>query len=111
MRELDVAPQASAQADIYVVAVGDPALTAAVGIAEKLRDSLPGHALVLHNGGGSFKSQMKKADKSGARLALIMGDQEVSDGTAAIKPLRGDGAGQEQVAQADLACRIQEILQ
>lgn len=111
MRELDVAPQASAQADIYVVAVGDQALTAAVGIAEKLRDSLPGQALVLHNGGGSFKSQMKKADKSGARLALIMGDQEVSDGTAAIKPLRGDGAGQEQVAQADLAGRIQELLQ
>lgn len=111
MQALDVAPAATAQADIYVVAVGDEALTTAVGLAEKLRDSLPQHALVVHCGGGSFKSQMKKADKSGARLALILGEQEVADGSAAIKPLREGGGDQEQVAQAELAGRIEELLQ
>lgn len=111
MQEMDTVPARSPRADVYIVAVGADALVAAIGLTEVLRDSLPQSALVLHSGGGSFKSQMKKADKSGARLALILGEQEVLDGTAAIKPLREAGAGQEQVAQADLAGRIEDLLQ
>jgi histidyl-tRNA synthetase len=52
---------------------------------------VPGLRLLAHCGGGSFKSQFKKADKSGARLALILGDEELAQGTLGCKPLRGQG--------------------
>jgi histidyl-tRNA synthetase len=60
---------------------------------------------VLHAGGGSFKSQMKKADASGARLALIIGDDEVASGTVAIKTLRS-GGDQIAVPLDDLPARF-----
>jgi histidyl-tRNA synthetase len=77
--------------DIYVVAVGAAALERAIGIAERLRDELPGAAVELNLDGGSFKSQLKRADRSGAAYALIFGDDEVSRDRAGLKPLRGDG--------------------
>jgi histidyl-tRNA synthetase len=82
---VDAAPHA------YLVALGDAAAAAAPGIAERLRDAVPGLRLLAHCGGGSFKSQFKKADKSGARLALILGDEELAQGTLGCKPLRGQG--------------------
>ena len=69
-------------------------------LAEQLRDA--GLRVVLHCGGGSFKSQMKKADGSGARFALIIGDDEAQAGLATLKPLRGDGE-QMKVAQTELS--------
>jgi histidyl-tRNA synthetase len=86
-RTVDDAPLA------YVVHAGDSAAPVARRIGETLRDH--GHAVVVHAGGGSFKSQMKKADASGARYALVIGDDEVAAGTVAVKPLRAPG---EQVA-------------
>ncbi len=83
--------------DAYVVHAGDGAATYAMKLAENLRNS--GLSVALHAGGGSFKSQMKKADASGARFALIVGDNEVSAGTVAVKPLRnaaGDAIQGEQ---------------
>jgi histidyl-tRNA synthetase len=82
----------------YVVHVGEAAGPHARRIAEALRDH--GHAVVLNAGGGSFKSQMKKADASGARFALVIGDDEAAAGTVAVKPLRHPG---EQVAVAEAA--------
>jgi len=73
----------------YVVHVGDAAGTLARRVAETLRDA--GHAAVVHASGGSFKAQMKKADASGARFALIVGDDEAAAGTVAVKPLRESG--------------------
>jgi histidyl-tRNA synthetase len=58
--------------------------------------------IVSHCGGGSFKSQMKKADRSGARYAVILGENEVAKGTAGVKPLRADEP-QTEVAQDELA--------
>ncbi len=72
----------------YIVAVGDGALAAAFAVAEELRDGLPGRRVELNLGGGSFKSQMKRADKSGAAYALILGDDELANGTIGVKPLR-----------------------
>lgn len=71
--------------DIYLVNVGEIAEKSAFGVAETLR----GHGLsvVLHAGGGSFKSQMKKADRSGARYAAILGDDEAASGEVSLKPL------------------------
>ena len=76
--------------DVYFILAGERAITAGFKLAEQIRDHLPIHVL-LHCGGGSFKSQFKKADRSGARLALILGDTEVERETIAIKTLRKDG--------------------
>jgi histidyl-tRNA synthetase len=77
----------------YVVHAGEAAARIATRVGESLRDA--GSAIVVHAGGGSFKSQMKKADASGAAYALIIGDDEAAAGTVSVKPLRGGG---EQVA-------------
>ncbi|MFZ5484226.1 MAG: histidine--tRNA ligase [Pseudomonadota bacterium] len=86
--------------DVYVVNVGEPAAAFAMVAAERLRDA--GLRVVLHCGGGSFKSQMKKADASGARHAVIIGDDEAERGEISFKALRGEG-GQQRCALADAA--------
>jgi histidyl-tRNA synthetase len=103
-----------AAADIYAVAVGDAAHTEALAVVESLRDNLDGLSIVQHTGGGSFKSQLKKADKSGARVALIWGEDEVSSGTVAVKRLREvdtrDGnAGQQTVPREQLEATLQAV--
>ncbi len=95
--------------DAYLVALGEAAAAAAPALAERLRDAVPGLKLLAHSGGGSFKSQFKKADKSGARLALILGDDEVGQGSISCKPLRGGGEQRtvsvdEAVAMLRAAC-------
>ena len=102
LEALSLAPPAAAAADIYVVSAGAAAEVAAVTALEALRDALPALRMVQHAGGGSFRSQMKKADKSGARWALIWGEDEAASGTVAVKSLRGQGP-QESMAVADLA--------
>ncbi|WP_434458328.1 histidine--tRNA ligase [Stutzerimonas urumqiensis] len=78
----------------FICAFGDAAELAAAGLAERLRDALPGLRLLVNAGGGSFKSQFKKADKSGARFALILGDDELGARVVGCKPLRDDGEQQ-----------------
>jgi len=75
-------------ADVYIVAVGDGAVQQAFAVAEELRDQIAGVRIDVNLGGGSFKSQMKRADKSNARYALILGEQEIIDRTIGLKPLR-----------------------
>lgn len=88
LQELEVIPEdVNQQVDVYLVAVGDVG-AAAVQLGEKLRDELPYLRLMTHCGGGSFKSQMKKADKSGAGVALILGEDEAQQGQVTIKHLR-----------------------
>jgi len=77
------------QADIYLVAVGE-AQAAAMTLAERIRDQLPFVRLLTHCGGGNFKNQLKKADKSGADIALILGEDEAREGRVTIKFLRED---------------------
>jgi len=87
---IELGQQAPAAAtDVYVVAVGDGAVATALASAEALRDAMPGIRLVQNVGGGSFKSQMKKADKSGASVALIWGEDEVAAGRVTMKTMRG----------------------
>ena len=93
----------AAAPDAYVVHAGDKAGSVARHVAETLRDH--GASVVLHAGGGSFKSQMKKADASGARLAIIVGDDEAAAGTVAIKHLR-EGGDQVAVPLADVVARF-----
>ena len=91
--------------DAYIVRQGDAAVPWGEQVAERLRDA--GLAVILHCGGGSFKSQMKKADTSGARYAVILGDDEAQAGMLAVKALRATSGQQEQrhVALPE-ACQI-----
>jgi histidyl-tRNA synthetase len=72
--------------DAYVVRQGDAAQHYAQNVAERMRDE--GLDVALHSGGGSFKSQMKKADASGARYAVVIGDDEAAAQKLTLKPLR-----------------------
>lgn len=99
LSELDLSPPAPTRADVYVVASGDEAQTMALAVVESLRDSLPSYKLVQHTGGGSFKSQMKKADKSGARVALIWGEDEVAAQSVTLKVMREQSGSEERVEQ------------
>lgn len=110
LQELDVVPDSiSAAPDVYFVVAGEKASLAAVKIAEKLREQLPKLKLQLHCGGGSFKSQFKKADKSGASISLIIGDNEAEQGVVNVKWLRSDNE-QQTVAVDQLAALLPEAL-
>lgn len=95
-------------ADIYVLAVGEGTRAMAFSVAEELRDAVPEAVVINHCGGGSFKSQMKKADRSGARLALIIGEDELRSDQVTIKDLAS--AEQRQVSRADLVAACQRLL-
>lgn len=95
--------------DVYLTAVGD-VTTHAFNLAETLRSELPYTRIVTHLGGGSFKNQMKKADKSGAQIAVILGEDEVAKGEVGVKPLRTDQP-QQQVPLNRLVCAIKGLLE
>ena len=76
---------------------------------ERLRDDLPVLAFEMNQGGGNFKAQFRRADRSGARLALILGDNELERGVASLKPLRQEGE-QIECPLAELAARIPALL-
>jgi histidyl-tRNA synthetase len=78
----------ASDADVYLVAVGEGTLERAFGLAETLRDSISGVRVEVNLGGGSFKSQMKRANNSNAEFALILGEQEMAEERIGIKPLR-----------------------
>jgi histidyl-tRNA synthetase len=89
------------QVDIYAMAMGDEAFARLFGLVDTLREQT-GLRIQLHCGGGSFKSQMKKADRSGARIALLLGDDECRAGVVTVKPLR-EALEQRQVPVEQLA--------
>ena len=93
---------------VYIVTVGERAEAHGLVLADRLRDALPELRVLLNGGGGSFKNQFKRADKSGAELALILGDSELDAGQVGIKPLRG---GEQQLMdEAELPVRLQSCL-
>lgn len=75
---------------IYMILVGDDAVKSGLILAEELRSAMPELRLMMNCGEGNFKSQFKRADKSGARLALILGENELSQGTVSLKYLRDE---------------------
>lgn len=110
IQTLDLVPaELARQVDVYLVTLGEGADQAGFRLAEQLRDALPGVRLVVHCGGGSFKSQFKKADKSGALFALILGEDEVAAQRVGLKPLRGEGE-QENIAWQDVPARLKQLL-
>jgi histidyl-tRNA synthetase len=95
--------------DVYVIAAGERATRAGLALVERLRDALPAVTFHTNLGGGNFKAQFRRADRSGARLALILGDDEMERGVVAVKPLRREGA-QAEVPLAELAARLPGLL-
>lgn len=95
--------------DVFMVMRGDNTAPIGQKLAESLRDQLPELNLQMQAGGGSFKSQMRKADKSGARLAIILGESEVEAGTISIKHLREEAA-QLEFTQQEVGARLAELL-
>lgn len=99
---LNVVPdKVSESVDVYILSNTPDAATALV-LADKLRDQCPRINIESHCGGGSFKSQIKKADKSGAQIALILGENEIAEQTIGVKYLRSEQP-QEAVVQTELA--------
>ncbi|KAF0808679.1 histidyl-tRNA synthetase [Alcanivorax sp. S71-1-4] len=99
-------PELRPDAELYIVS---SEAGAALTLAEQLRDALPGRRVQCHCGGGSFKSQMRKADRSGAWFALLLGEDELNAGLVTVKPLRQDGE-QRQVARDALAQTLAGLL-
>jgi histidyl-tRNA synthetase len=91
--------------DVYIVAVGEPAFKRGFQLAEDLRDRLEGARIELNLDGGSFKSQLKRADKSGATVAVVLGEEEVANDKAGVKPLRTT-EDQIRVSMGDLAAEL-----
>jgi histidyl-tRNA synthetase len=94
--------------DAYVVTAGEGTLMAGMKLAEDLREALPELRVMNHFGGGNFKKQFKRADKVGAVVALVLGENEVSEQTVVVKDLAG--GEQTTIAQADLANKLKELI-
>ncbi|ART78758.1 histidine--tRNA ligase [Oceanisphaera avium] len=94
-----------ALADIYIAIMGEGTQAAGFALAEQLRDHFPTLKVLSHCGGGNFKKQLKRADKSGASIALILGEDEVAHSQVTIKYLRGQ-AEQQTVALDQLIAQL-----
>ncbi|HAS8377998.1 TPA: histidine--tRNA ligase [Vibrio vulnificus] len=94
--------------DVYVVTAGEGTMMAGMKLAEQVREANPGVRVMNHFGGGNFKKQFKRADKVGAVVALVLGENEVADNTVVLKDL----AGGEQVtySQQEIASKIAELI-
>jgi len=102
-------PQIAFHPHAYLVAVGEAAASHSLGLAERLRDAIPGLRLQLNCGGGSFKAQVKRADKSGANVALIIGEDEVQSGLVGVKRLRED-VGQQSLGEVALIAELEAMV-
>ncbi|MES9851021.1 MAG: histidine--tRNA ligase [Candidatus Thiodiazotropha sp. L084R] len=107
LEEIDLTERLSVP-DVYLVTLGEEPAREGLKLAEQLRDTLPELRLINHCGGGGFKSQLKKADKSQARFALILGEDELNNGEIALKPLRG--GEQRQIQLSELEAKLAELL-
>ena len=108
METLELEPKVPSLPAVFMLAAGNDALPRALMLAESLRDAHP-WTVIVNTAGGGFKSQFKKADKSGARFAVILGEDELRDHTVTIKDLRGQEE-QKTIAQGELNQYIQDKL-
>lgn len=109
VEKLGKIPTALNQLDVYFVAVGAGTDIAALQLAEQSRDQLPQLNIQVNAGGGNFKNQLKKADNSGARYALILGENELAEKTIICKSLRDDSP-QSTIGWSALAKHLTQIL-
>ncbi len=108
LETLELTDDVRGPVDIYVTAMGDNCRVESLKVAQQLRD-IEGLKVMLHCGGGNFKKQMKRADKSGAQVAILIGESELANGQVAVKYLREDKE-QQLVARDSLATYIAELI-
>ncbi|EJG1668037.1 histidine--tRNA ligase [Vibrio parahaemolyticus] len=94
--------------DVYVVTAGEGTMMAGMKLAEQLREAISGVRVMNHFGGGNFKKQFKRADKVGAVVALVLGENEVAGNTVVLKDLVG--GEQETYSQAEVAEKIAALI-
>ncbi|HDY7492367.1 TPA: histidine--tRNA ligase [Vibrio vulnificus] len=94
--------------DVYVVTAGEGTMMAGMKLAEQVREAIPGVRVMNHFGGGNFKKQFKRADKVGAVVALVLGENEVADNTVVLKDLAG--GEQFTYSQQEIASKIAELI-
>lgn len=109
LQTLDILKEPTSDADVYMMAMGLDSELKAVEIAEQLRQSAPSLRIVNHCGGGNFKKQMKRADKLGAQVALILGENELVNQQITVKNLRQQGE-QETVGWDELSSHLGALL-
>ncbi|QTL41071.1 histidine--tRNA ligase [Xenorhabdus budapestensis] len=95
-------------ADVYLSSFGEGSQQAALILAEKIRDELPELRLMTNHGGGNFKKQLGRAGKHGAKVALLLGEDEMSTGNVTVKDLRN--GEQQTLPQQAIAARLSELL-
>ncbi|MCE9683979.1 histidine--tRNA ligase [Halomonas sp. M5N1S15] len=110
LQTLELVPQGALdELDVYLLPMDDGATGSAMLLAEQLRTALPNLRLQLHCGGGSFKSRIKKADKSGARLALLLGEDELAYDRVTLKFLR-EARDQQSLSRSSLGTELATLL-
>ncbi|WP_435806111.1 histidine--tRNA ligase [Shewanella psychromarinicola] len=109
LETLELTSDVAAEVDVYVTAMGDNCVVEAIKVAQELRQHLPRLKVMSHCGGGNVKKQMKRADKSGAQFALIIGENELASNQVAIKPLRTNNE-QQLVTRSELVTKIAELI-
>lgn len=106
----DALPELPAEADIYIVATGDDASLSAQMLAEQLRSHNAAWRVVCNAGGGGFKAQFKRADRSGAALAVIIGESELADNTVNVKWLRDADKPQQSFDRTQMCAWLDQQL-
>lgn len=91
---------AAAGADVYVVAQGESAVRASLALADRVRAALPGRRIEANLGGGNFKAQFRRADRSGAQVALVLGEDELARNVVQLKALRDETASTMEISLA-----------
>lgn len=94
--------------DVYMVTAGKGTLMAGMKLVEHLREQVPGLRVMTHFGGGNFKKQFKRADKVGAAVALVLGENEVAEKTVVLKDLAG--GEQETISQTEIAGKLAHLV-
>ena len=109
METLGLVQQNAERLSLFIIATNEQAVLTGLVLAETIRTAIPGIEIVTNTAGGSFKSQFKKADKSGARWALILGDDEIANKSVSIKDLRNE-ADQITIEQSKITQFLREFL-
>ncbi|PIW60905.1 histidine--tRNA ligase [Shewanella sp. CG12_big_fil_rev_8_21_14_0_65_47_15] len=108
LETLELTKDIPPEVDVYVTAMGDSCLVEAIKVAQELRSALPTLRVMSHCGGGNVKKQMKRADKSGAQVALLIGEDELAEGMVTVKYLRNDNE-QQRVERNALSAFLAEL--
>lgn len=109
LEELELTADISGAVDVYVAALGDGAAVHGMMLAEQLRDQMPALKVMTHNGGGNFKKQLKRADQNNAKVALILGTDEIENQQVTVKDLTGK-TQQQTIAVTELVDQLSTLL-